>query len=245
MVTAADDAPPVAADGRPLRVLIVEDETGIAEALVAAFRFRGWTADSVGTVAEATELVRLLVPDLMVLDVMLPDGDGFRLLEVLRARNPQIAVLFLTARDAPHDRVHGIEIGGDDYITKPFDLSEVLARSAGLMRRAGLLRQRQGRQLQIADLAVDLDAHEARRAGRTLSLTATEFALLRYFAAHPRRVISKEELLRKVWGPDFEGTLHVVELYVSYLRKKVDSEGAEPLIHTVRGAGYVLRPPSS
>ena len=241
----ADDPPPVAPDGRPLRVLVVEDEADIAEALVAAYRFRGWTADSAATVAHAIELVRLLPPDLVVLDVMLPDGNGFELLGDLRARNPQIAVLFLTARDTAQDRVHGIEIGGDDYITKPFDLSEVLARSRGLMRRAGLLRQRQGTQLQVADLVVDIDAHEARRAGRSLNLTATEFALLRYFAMHQRRVLSKEELLRKVWGADFDGTLHVVELYVSYLRKKVDADGVEPLLHTVRGAGYVLRPPLS
>lgn len=238
-----DDFPPVAPDGRPLRVLVVEDESGISEALVAAYAFRAWDAQSAGTVAEATEKVRVLAPDLVVLDVMLPDGNGFDLLDVLRARNPQIAVLFLTARDTPQDRVHGIEIGGDDYITKPFDLSEVLARSLGLMRRAGLLRQRQGTQLQVADLVVDIDAHEARRAGQLLNLTATEFALLRYFAKHQRRVLSKEELLRKVWGADFDGTVHVVELYVSYLRKKVDAEGMEPLIHTVRGAGYVLRPP--
>jgi len=239
----AEDSPPVAPDGRPLRVLVVEDEVGIAEALVAAFDFRGWTAESTGTVAQAIELFRLSPPDLVVLDVMLPDGDGFDLLGTLRARNPQIAVLFLTARDTPEDRVRGIEIGGDDYITKPFDLSEVLARSRGLMRRAGLLRQRQGSHVQVADLVVDLDAHEARRAGRSLSLTATEFALLRYLATHSRRVLSKDELLRKVWGPDFDGTMHVVELYVSYLRKKVDMDGAEPLIHTVRGSGYVLRPP--
>lgn len=242
-MSAADDSPPLAPDGRPLRVLIVEDEAGLAEALVAAFSFRGWQAESVGTVAHASEVVRLSVPDLVVLDVMLPDGDGFELLGTLRARSPQIAVLFLTARDAPEDRVHGIEIGGDDYITKPFDLSEVLARSRGLMRRAGLLRQKQGTQLQVADLVVDVEAHEARRAGQLLSLTATEFALLRYLATHQRRVLSKDELLRKVWGDDFDGTLHVVELYVSYLRKKVDAEGMEPLIHTVRGAGYVLRPP--
>lgn len=239
----ADDSPPVGPDGRPLRVLVVEDETGISEALVAAFAFRGWDAQSAGTIGEATEKVRLLAPQLVVLDVMLPDGNGFDLLEVLRARNPQIAVLFLTARDAPQDRVHGIEIGGDDYITKPFDLSEVLARSRGLMRRAGLLRQQQGTQFQVAELVVDIDAHEARRAGDLLSLTATEFALLRYFVTQQRRVLSKEELLRKVWGPDFDGTLHVVELYVSYLRKKVDADGMEPLIHTVRGSGYVLRPP--
>lgn len=240
---AADDCAPMASDGRPLRVLVVEDEPGIAEALVAAFRFRGWYADHAGTVAHAIESVRLVPPDLVVLDVMLPDGLGFDLLNDLRARNPQLAVLFLTARDAPADRIHGIEIGGDDYVTKPFDLSEVLARSQGLMRRAGLLRQKQGRQLQMADLFVDIDAHEARRAGRLLSLTATEFSLLRYFMAHPKRVLSKEELMRKVWGPDFDGTMHVVELYVSYLRKKIDTDGVEPLIHTVRGAGYILRPP--
>ena len=234
--------PPAAADGRRLRVLVVEDEAGLAEALVAAFQFRGWDASSAMTVDQATKTVQVSAPDLVVLDVMLPDGSGFDLLGTLRARNPQLAVLFLTARDAPQDRVHGIELGGDDYITKPFDLSEVLARAQGLMRRAGLLRQRQGNQLQVADLLIDVDGHEARRAGELLSLTATEFALLRYLAGHQRRVLSKDELLRKVWGSDFDGTSHVVELYVSYLRKKVDA-GREPLIHTVRGSGYVMRPP--
>lgn len=221
---------------------MVEDEAGLAEALVAAFDFRGWDAESAVTIDQATKTVQLRAPDLVVLDVMLPDGSGFDLLTTLRARNPQLAVLFLTARDAPQDRVHGIELGGDDYITKPFDLSEVLARSQGLMRRAGLLRQQQGNQLQVADLLIDVDGHEARRAGELITLTATEFALLRYLAGHQRRVLSKEELLRKVWGSDFDGTSHVVELYVSYLRKKVDA-GREPLIHTVRGAGYVMRPP--
>ena len=221
---------------------MVEDEAGLAEALVAAFEFRGWDAASAVTVDQATKMVQVSAPDLVVLDVMLPDGSGFDLLGTLRARNPQLAVLFLTARDAPEDRVHGIELGGDDYITKPFDLSEVLARSQGLMRRAGLLRQRQGNQLRVADLLIDVDGHEARRAGELLSLTATEFALLRYLAGHQRRVLSKDELLRKVWGSGFDGTSHVVELYVSYLRKKVDA-GHEPLIHTVRGAGYVMRPP--
>ncbi|MBO1768351.1 MULTISPECIES: response regulator transcription factor [Allobranchiibius] len=235
-------SPPTAADGRRLRVLVVEDEAGLAEALVAAFDFRGWDAESAVTIDQATKTVQLRAPDLVVLDVMLPDGSGFDLLTTLRARNPQLAVLFLTARDAPQDRVHGIELGGDDYITKPFDLSEVLARSQGLMRRAGLLRQQQGNQLQVADLLIDVDGHEARRAGELITLTATEFALLRYLAGHQRRVLSKEELLRKVWGSDFDGTSHVVELYVSYLRKKVDA-GREPLIHTVRGAGYVMRPP--
>lgn len=234
--------PPLAADGRALRVLVVEDEAGLAEALVAAFAFRGWEAECAGTVEQATEMVRLMPPDLVVLDVVLPDGNGFDLLTTLRARTPQIAVLFLTARDAPGDRIHGIDIGGDDYITKPFDLSEVLARSQGLMRRAGLLRLRQGRHLHLADLVVDVDAHEAWRAGAPISLTATEFALLRYLVQHQRRVLSKDELLRKVWGTDFDGTSHVVELYVSYLRKKVDADH-EPLIHTVRGAGYVMRPP--
>ncbi|WP_460466922.1 response regulator transcription factor [Calidifontibacter terrae] len=243
MSTPTAGPPPVAPDGRSLRVLVVEDEAGLAEALVAAFGFRGWEASSAGTVAQATEEVRLRQPDLVVLDVMLPDGSGFDLLTVLRARNPQLAVLFLTARDTAEDRIHGIDIGGDDYITKPFDLSEVLSRSQGLMRRAGLLRQQQGRELRVADLVIDVDAHEVRRAGELLTLTATEFALLRYFATHQRRVLSKDELLRKVWGSDFDGTSHVVELYVSYLRKKVDLEGLEPLLHTVRGAGYVMRPP--
>ena len=179
-------------------------------------------------------------PDLAVLDVGLPDGDGFTLLDDLRARSDDLAVIFLTARDAVEDRIHGIALGADDYVTKPFSLQEVLVRASALMRRAGWLAARSTDRLQIGDLVLNIDAHEVSRAGDPLTLTATEYALLCYLARNTRRVISKDELIRAVWGYDYGGDAHVVELYISYLRKKVDA-GREPLIHTVRGVGYVVQ----
>ena len=150
-------------------------------------------------------------------------------------------MLFLTARDAVEDRIAGITAGGDDYVTKPFSLEEVLARLRGLLRRSGLAHAESGNVLSVADLTMDEDAHEVRRGGDLIELTATEFELLRYFMRNPRRVLSKAQILDRVWNYDFGGQAHVVELYVSYLRKKIDA-GREPLLHTVRGVGYVLRP---
>jgi two-component system OmpR family response regulator len=173
---------------------------------------------------------------------MLPDVDGLEVLRRLRADDPSVCVLFLTARDAVEDRVAGITAGGDDYVTKPFSLEEVLARLRGLLRRSGRARAQGGDVLAVADLTLDEDAREVRRGGELIDLTATEFELLRYFMRNPRRVLSKPQILDQVWNYDFGGRAHVVELYVSYLRKKIDA-GREPLIHTIRGVGYVLRPP--
>jgi two-component system OmpR family response regulator len=228
-------------DGARVRVLVVDDEPSLAELLAGVLRFEGWevrTADSGGS---AVRTARQFKPDAVILDVMLPDFGGLEVLKRLRADQPNVCVLFLTARDAVDDRVAGITAGGDDYVTKPFSLEEVLARLRGMLRRAGVTRARGGTELTVADLSMDEDAREVRRAGQLIELTATEFELLRYLMRNPRRVLSKAQILDRVWNYDFGGQAHVVELYISYLRKKVDA-GREPLIHTVRGVGYVLKP---
>jgi len=228
-------------DGARPRVLVVDDEAGITDALVSALRFDGFDAQGALTGADALRLAAKQQPDLVILDVMLPDLDGLEVLHRLRVASEHVCVLFLTARDSVDDRIAGISAGADDYVTKPFSLQEVLARSRGLLRRAGLARAKVGNRIQIGDLVLDEDAHEASRAGERIELTATEFALLSYLAHNPRRVLSKAQILDQVWNYDFGGDAHVVELYISYLRKKIDA-GRAPMIHTVRGVGYVLKP---
>ena len=228
-------------DGTPPRALVVDDEAGITDALVSALRFDGFEVRGALDARSAIQLATEHHPDLVILDVMLPDLDGFEVLHRLRAVSEHVCVLFLTARDSVEDRIRGISAGGDDYVTKPFSLQEVLARSRGLIRRAGLAQSRVGVGLRVGDLVLDEDAHEVRRGGDLIELTATEFALLSYLAHNQRRVVSKAQILDHVWDYDFGGQAHVVELYISYLRKKIDA-GREPMIHTVRGVGYVLRP---
>ena len=228
-------------DGSPVRALVVDDEASLAEVLASVLRFEGWEVRTAGDGATAIRTARELRPDAVLLDVMLPDMGGLDVLRWLRADHPSVCVLFLTARDAVEDRIAGITAGGDDYVTKPFSLEEVLARLRGLLRRSGLAHAESGNVLSVADLTMDEDAHEVRRGGDLIELTATEFELLRYFMRNPRRVLSKAQILDRVWNYDFGGQAHVVELYVSYLRKKIDA-GREPLLHTVRGVGYVLRP---
>jgi two-component system OmpR family response regulator len=229
-------------DGSPVRVLVVDDEASLAEVLASVLRFEGWEVRTAGDGADAIRIARELRPDAVLLDVMLPDMGGLEVLRRLRADHPSVCVLFLTARDAVEDRIAGITAGGDDYVTKPFSLEEVLARLRGLLRRSGNARAQSGDVLAVADLTMDEEAREVRRGGDLIELTATEFELLRYFMRNPRRVLSKHQILDRVWKYDFGGQAHVVELYVSYLRKKIDA-GREPLIHTVRGVGYVLKPP--
>ncbi|MCW2945255.1 MAG: DNA-binding response regulator [Actinoallomurus sp.] len=229
-------------DGSPVRVLVVDDEPSLAEVLAGVLRFEGWEVLTAGDGADAIRAGREFQPDAVLLDVMLPDLGGLDVLRRLRADNPSVCVLFLTARDSVEDRVAGITAGGDDYVTKPFSLEEVLARLRGLLRRSGRARAESGDVLLVGDLTMDEDAREVRRGGEPVELTATEFELLRLFMRNPRRVLSKPHILDRVWKYDFGGQAHVVELYVSYLRKKIDA-GREPLIHTVRGVGYVLRPP--
>ena len=229
-------------DGTPIRVLVVDDEPSLAELLASVLRYEGWEIQTASDGAGAVRVARDFKPDAVVLDIMLPDFDGLEVLRRLRTTLPQVCVLFLTARDAVEDRVAGITAGGDDYVTKPFSLEEVLARLRGLLRRAGIARARSGTELTVGDLAMDEDAREVRRGGDEIDLTATEFELLRYLMRNPRRVLSKAQILDRVWNYDFGGQAHVVELYISYLRKKIDAD-REPLIHTVRGVGYVLKPP--
>jgi two-component system OmpR family response regulator len=223
-----------------IRVLVVDDEPSLAELMASVLRYEGWAVRTAASGAAAVRAARQFKPDAVILDVMLPDFDGLEVLKRLRAEQPGVCVLFLTARDAVEDRVAGITAGGDDYVTKPFSLEEVLARLRGMLRRAGAQRARSGTDLVVADLTMDEDAREVRRGGELIELTATEFELLRFLMRNPRRVLSKTQILDRVWNYDFGGQAHVVELYISYLRKKVDA-GREPLIHTVRGVGYVLK----
>ena len=229
------------ADGSPLRVLVVDDEVNIAELVSMALRYEGWEVTTAHTGRTAVSTAKELRPDAVVLDIMLPDFDGMEVMRRIRADQRDVPVLFLTARDSVEDRVSGLTAGGDDYVTKPFSLEEVVARLRGLMRRAGATDRSQSSLLTVGDLSLDEDSHEVRRAGTEIALTATEFELLRYLMRNPRRVLSKAQILDRVWNYDFGGQANVVELYISYLRKKVDA-GREPMIHTMRGAGYVLKP---
>lgn len=222
-------------------MLVVDDEPSLAEVLASVLRYEGWDVRTAADGRGAVRTARELRPDAVVLDVMLPDLDGLEVLRRLRADSPQVCVLFLTARDAVEDRIAGITAGGDDYVTKPFSLEEVVARLRGLLRRAGLARAHSDSTLTVGDVTMDEDAREVRRGGELIELTATEFELLRFLMRNPRRVLSKAQILDRVWNYDFGGQAHVVELYISYLRKKIDA-GREPLIHTVRGVGYVLKP---
>jgi two-component system, OmpR family, response regulator len=229
------------ADGSAVHVLVVDDEPNIAELLAMALRLEGWEISVAHTGSKAVTSARRQRPDVVVLDLMLPDFDGLEVMRKLRATAPEIPVLFLTAKDSVEDRVAGLTAGGDDYVTKPFSLEEVVARLRALLRRAGVGESRTGSELVVGDLVLDEDSHEVRRAGAEINLTATEFELLRYLMRNPRRVLSKSQILDRVWNYDFGGQANVVELYISYLRKKIDA-GRDPMIHTMRGAGYVLKP---
>jgi two-component system OmpR family response regulator len=229
------------ADGSPVRVLVVDDEATLSDLLSMALRYEGWEVRAAGDGLTALRTAREFKPDAVVLDIMLPDLDGLEVLRRLRADSPDVPVLFLTAKDAVEDRVAGLTAGGDDYVTKPFSLEELVARLRGLLRRAGMTAAKQGSELVVGDLALDEDSHEVRRGDDEVELTATEFELLRFLMRNPKRVLSKAQILDRVWHYDFGGQSNVVELYVSYLRKKIDA-GRPPMIHTVRGAGYVLKP---
>ena len=229
------------ADGSPVRALVVDDEATLAELLSTALRYEGWHVEHALTGQSAITKARALEPDVILLDVMLPDLSGFDVLRRVRQTHPHVPVLFLTARDAVEDRVAGLTAGGDDYVTKPFSLEEVVARVRGLLRRAGAVAPSEESVLVVGDLRMDEDSHEVWRGDDEIRLTATEFELLRYFMRNPRRVLSKPQILDRVWQYDFGGQANIVELYVSYLRRKID-KGREPMLHTLRGVGYVLRP---
>ena len=229
-------------DGSPVRVLVVDDEAPLADLLQMAFKLEGWEVRTAPDGLTAVKVAREFRPDAAVLDIMLPDFDGLKLMQRIRADGNTTPVLFLTAKDALEDRIAGLTAGGDDYVTKPFSLEEVVARVRGLIRRSTLVVDANESPLIIVgDLELNEESHEVSRAGRDIELTATEFELLRYLMRNPRRVLSKAQILDRVWSYDFGGRSSVVEIYISYLRKKIDAEGV-PMIHTVRGAGYLLKP---
>ncbi|GAB7035477.1 response regulator transcription factor [Streptomyces sp. NPDC021749] len=240
MHTHRTPAPPHAG-ASPVRVLVVDDEPDLTEVLSGALAGEGWEVRSAADGGSALAVARTFRPHAVVLDWMLPDLDGLQVLRLLRAELHTVCVLFLTARDAVEDRIAGITAGGDDYVTKPFSLEEVLARLRGLLRRAGMAPRPDGDRLVVGDLVMDEEAREVLRGGELVELSRTEFELLRFLMRNPRRVLSKAQILDRVWSYDFGGRSHVVELYISYLRKKIDA-GRAPMIHTVRGVGYVLKP---
>ncbi|OCB21303.1 DNA-binding response regulator [Mycobacterium malmoense] len=229
------------ADGNPINVLVVDDESVLAEMVSMALRYEGWNIATAGDGASALAAARGQRPDVVVLDVMLPDMSGLDVLHKLREENPQLPVLLLTAKDAVEDRIAGLTAGGDDYVTKPFSIEEVVLRLRALLRRTGVTTLDSGAQLVVGDLVLDEDSHEVTRAGEPISLTSTEFELLRFMMRNSKRVLSKAQILDRVWSYDFGGRSNIVELYISYLRKKIDN-GRDPMIHTLRGAGYVLKP---
>jgi len=227
---------------RALKVLVVDDEPAITQLLAMALRYDGWEVATAATGAEAIALSESFEPDVMVLDVMLPDFDGMQVLSRLRGNGELLPVLFLTALDSVDDRVRGLTAGGDDYMVKPFSIEELVARLRAIVRRSKVVHDRLPNPvLQVGDLVLNEESYEVSRGGDLIELTSTEFELLRYLMRNARRVLSKAQILDRVWSYDYSGKQTVVELYISYLRKKIDA-GRKPMIHTVRGAGYVLKP---
>ena len=239
--TDSSNSPLTRPDGTPIRVLAVDDESSLTELLSMAMRYEGWQVATANSGTAAVKAARETRPDAIVLDMMLPDFDGLEVMRRIRSEDPDVPVIFLTAKDSVEDRIGGLTAGGDDYVTKPFSLEEVIARLRALLRRSGATQTRTDSTLVVGDLTLDEDSHEVTRAGVEIQLTATEFELLRYLMRNPRRVLSKAQILDRVWNYDFGGQANVVELYISYLRKKIDAQ-RPPMIHTMRGAGYVLRP---
>jgi two-component system OmpR family response regulator len=230
---------PDAGDGN--RVLVVDDEPNIAEVITMALRYQGFVVETAATGREAVASVSRFKPHLIVLDVMLPDMDGFEVADRLGAQRAGVPIIFLTARDSTEDKIRGLTGGGDDYVTKPFSLEELVARIRTILRRSGQAAADSGR-LVFEDLELDEESHEVTRGGDRIDLTATEYRLLRYLMLNPRRVMTRAQILDHVWDYDFGGDGRVLETYISYLRKKLDSHGP-PLIRTVRGVGYALQAP--
>ena len=229
-------------DGTPIRVLLVDDEPALTNLLKMALHYEGWEIEVARDGQEAIAKYAAFEPDLLVLDIMLPDIDGFEILRTIRESETYTPTLFLTARDSVLDRVTGLTAGADDYLTKPFSLEELVARLRGLLRRSKAMAAPEDEVLKVGDLVLDGGSREVTRGGEEVALTATEFELLRYLMRNPRRAVSRTEILDRVWNYGFGGRTSVVDLYISYLRRKIDT-GREPMIHTVRGVGYMLRPP--
>lgn len=228
-------------DGEAPRVLVVDDEPNITDLLATALGFEGFRVQTTATAEQAMEMASQQDFDIVILDIMLPDLDGTEACRRLRGRGNDVPILFLTALDATRDKVEGFEAGGDDYLTKPFSIEELVARIRAVLKRSTQATSAGGR-ISYADLVVDSDTHEVFRQGKSIELTAKEFELLEYFALNARRALTKEQILDAVWGMETSGDLNIVETYVSYLRKKIDVFDP-PLIQTIRGVGYALRAP--
>src|ERR1700733_10245209 len=230
-------------DGSPIRVLLVDDEPALTNLVKMAFHHEGWTVEVAHNGREAVSKFDEVGPDVLVLDIMLPDVDGLQILQRIRESEPYTPTLFLTARDSVMDRVTGLTAGADDYMTKPFSLEELVARLRGLLRRSYQLAPPAEEGLKVGELKLDGSSHEVSRAGTPISLNSTEIELLRFLVPNPRRALTRTEILDRVWNYDFAGRTSIVDLYISYLRRKIDA-GRDPMIHTVRGVGYMLRAPA-
>ena len=225
------------------RILVVDDESSISDLISTSLRFVGFDVRTAANGAQALQIAEEFKPHAMVLDVMLPDLDGFEVCKQIRNEGVEAGVLFLTAKDGMEDKVKGLTLGGDDYMTKPFSLEELVARLRALLRRTGVTQiDKDDEKIRFADLELDEATHEVRRAGQLLDLSPTEFLLIRYLLINADRVVSKSQILDHVWQYDFRGDAGIVETYISYLRKKIDIF-EPPLIHTIRGVGYRLRMP--
>ena len=227
-------------DGSPIRALVVDDERMLEELFSVALKMVGWEVRSSGDGPSALAIARDWRPDVLVLDIMMPGFDGVELLGRIRKIYPEVPCLFLTAKDSVDDRIVGLAAGADDYVTKPFSMEEVIIRLHRLVQRSGVAAANDA-ELVVGDLVLNQDTREVTRGGEEIQLTATQFDLLRYLMENAKRVVSKAQILDNVWNYDFGGQANIVELYISYLRKKIDA-GREPMIHTVRGAGYVIKP---
>ncbi|MCW2134411.1 response regulator transcription factor [Arthrobacter sp. VKM Ac-2550] len=227
-------------DGSPVRALVVDDEPQLSDLVRMGLRMAGWDVHVAHDGPSAVKIARDIRPDVLVLDVMMPGFDGVEALGRIRSFSPNVPALFLTAKDAVADRITGLAAGGDDYVTKPFSMEEVMLRLHRLVQRSGVAAAAAA-ELVVGDLVLNLDTREVTRAGTDFQLTATEFDLLHYLMDNARTVVSKSQILDHVWNYDFGGQNNIVELYISYLRKKIDA-GRSPMIHTVRGVGYVLKP---
>lgn len=227
-------------EGPPLRVLVVDDEGSIRELLELALRFDGWIVDTAATGQEALDKHNAFHPDVIVLDIMLPDIDGMQVLSKLRSQKSDVPVVFLTAKTDVQDRISGLTAGGDDYVVKPFSIEELNARLRAVVRRARRFGDPDDATIRVGDLVLNEETYEVTRAGDTIELSTTEFELLRFLMRNANRVLSKSQILDRVWSYNYSGKQTIVELYISYLRKKIDTDRT-PMIHTVRGTGYILK----
>ena len=231
-------------DGKPVRALVVDDESSISDLVAIALKYEKFEVRTAASGQQAVTAAAEFDPDIIILDIMLPDFDGIEVMRRIRADNLDIPVLFLTAKDDVQDRIAGLTAGGDDYVTKPFSIEELVARIRGIVRRTlSATAVREDPEIRVSDLVLNEETYEVFRGDHRIELTATEFELLRYLMRNPKRVLSKSQILDRVWSYDFGGRSSIVEIYISYLRKKIDSLGPA-LIHTVRGVGYVIRPAS-